>query len=294
MKGRFTPKVVTANDLRLGDVVYLTPDDRWSRLHHEAELIADSATESSWALGSFFADSAAQGSAAQGSAAPRSWGDETDPAVHPAVHDGDQPKRSFSAQQVEAFFAVGGPLQQLFGPAFERRAGQVAMAAQIADAFNQGDHLLIEAGTGTGKSLAYLLPAALCAVTQGRRVVVATNTIHLQEQLLDKDLPQAARLLAECGLPALRTALLRASPTRASSCSTRGVTTSSAYFAIIRKRSLSTAHAVSMSSAALPGTRATTGPVLRARASRKRLKRRIQNQPMSNSQGFCESFAELG
>ncbi|MCA3452911.1 MAG: DUF2849 domain-containing protein [Rhodobacter sp.] len=43
MKGRFTPKVVTANDLRLGDVVYLTPDDRWSRLHHEAELIADEA-----------------------------------------------------------------------------------------------------------------------------------------------------------------------------------------------------------------------------------------------------------
>ncbi|MFN5826688.1 MAG: DUF2849 domain-containing protein [Rhodobacterales bacterium] len=43
MKGRFTPKVVTANDLRLGDVVYLTADDRWSRLHREAELIADEA-----------------------------------------------------------------------------------------------------------------------------------------------------------------------------------------------------------------------------------------------------------
>ncbi len=43
MKGRFTPKVVTANDLRLGDVVYLTADDRWSRLHHEAELIEDEA-----------------------------------------------------------------------------------------------------------------------------------------------------------------------------------------------------------------------------------------------------------
>ncbi len=43
MKGHFTPKVVTANDLRLGDVVYLTEDDRWSRLHHEAELIEDEA-----------------------------------------------------------------------------------------------------------------------------------------------------------------------------------------------------------------------------------------------------------
>jgi hypothetical protein len=43
MKGRFTPKVVTANDLRLGDVVYLTADDRWSRHHAEAELIEDEA-----------------------------------------------------------------------------------------------------------------------------------------------------------------------------------------------------------------------------------------------------------
>jgi hypothetical protein len=43
MKGRFTPKIVTANDLRLGDVVYLTTDDRWSRLHREAELIEDEA-----------------------------------------------------------------------------------------------------------------------------------------------------------------------------------------------------------------------------------------------------------
>lgn len=43
MKGRFTPKIVTANDLRLGDVVYLTDDDRWSRHHHEAELIEDEA-----------------------------------------------------------------------------------------------------------------------------------------------------------------------------------------------------------------------------------------------------------
>lgn len=175
------------------------------------QLIADSAEESSWALGSFFADSAAQVSAAQGNAAQgnvteRSWVDEREPAVHAG---GDPSRLSFSAQQVEAFFAVGGPLQQLFGPAFERRAGQVAMAVQVADAFHQGDHLLIEAGTGTGKSLAYLLPAALWAVTQGKRVVVATNTIPLQEQLLEKDLPQAARLLAECGLPTLRTALLK-------------------------------------------------------------------------------------
>jgi DNA polymerase-3 subunit epsilon/ATP-dependent DNA helicase DinG len=70
------------------------------------------------------------------------------------------------------------------------------MAAQVLHAFNQGDHLLIEAGTGTGKSLAYLLPAALFALSNNSRVVVATNTIALQDQLVLKDIPQVQALLA--------------------------------------------------------------------------------------------------
>ena len=66
------------------------------------------------------------------------------------------------------------------------------MAAQVLHAFNTGDYLLIEAGTGTGKSLGYLLPAGLFAVTNGCRVVVATNTLALQDQLVNKDIPAGA------------------------------------------------------------------------------------------------------
>ncbi len=70
------------------------------------------------------------------------------------------------------------------------------MAAQVLHALNTGDYLLIEAGTGTGKSLAYLLPAALFALTNGCRVLIATNTIALQDQLISKDIPQVQALLA--------------------------------------------------------------------------------------------------
>ena len=110
---------------------------------------------------------------------------------------------------VDAFFAAGGPLAHHLGPDFERRAGQVAMADQIAQAFNDGDHLLIEAGTGTGKSLAYLLPAALWAIQNGERVVIATNTLNLQDQLLEKEIPQLESLLMLTGFPAPHAALLK-------------------------------------------------------------------------------------
>ncbi len=85
------------------------------------------------------------------------------------------------------------------------------MAGHVLDALNLGDQLLIEAGTGTGKSLAYLLPAALWGVANQQRIVVATNTIALQDQLLDKEIPRVQDLLADMGLAAgsWRTALLK-------------------------------------------------------------------------------------
>jgi ATP-dependent DNA helicase DinG len=76
-------------------------------------------------------------------------------------------------------------------PGFEPRAEQAALAQAVADALGRGEHLLAEAGTGTGKSLAYLVPALL----SGERVVVATATKALQEQLLTKDIPAAAAAL---------------------------------------------------------------------------------------------------
>jgi predicted DnaQ family exonuclease/DinG family helicase len=74
-------------------------------------------------------------------------------------------------------------------PAFERRPQQEQMVSAVAQALRDGRHLIAEAGTGTGKSLAYLLPAALHAIRTGERVVVSTDTIGLQEQLFSKDLP---------------------------------------------------------------------------------------------------------
>ncbi|MGB8647257.1 MAG: helicase C-terminal domain-containing protein [Anaerolineae bacterium] len=74
-------------------------------------------------------------------------------------------------------------------PNFEYRAEQVTMLQAVADAFNNSGVLVVEAGTGTGKSLAYLLPAVHWAVQNNERVVISTNTINLQDQLALKDIP---------------------------------------------------------------------------------------------------------
>ena len=101
-------------------------------------------------------------------------------------------------------FDARGPLAEAFDgkeePRFERRDGQVDMARQVLEALNRGDHKIIEAGTGIGKSLSYLLPAAAWARVNDSRVVIATNTIPLQHQLLDQELPRVFRVLKAAGL----------------------------------------------------------------------------------------------
>src|SRR5580765_7314132 len=87
-------------------------------------------------------------------------------------------------------FGPGGALARTL-PGFEARAEQAALAAAVERALTTGEHLVAEAGTGTGKSLAYLLPA----LESGQRVVVATATKALQEQLLSGEVPAAARAL---------------------------------------------------------------------------------------------------
>jgi ATP-dependent DNA helicase DinG len=91
---------------------------------------------------------------------------------------------------MEEFFGPSGRLAAAL-PGFESRAGQAALAEAVAEALTGEEHLLAEAGTGTGKSLGYLVPALL----SGKRVVVATATKALQEQLLTKDVPAAAAAL---------------------------------------------------------------------------------------------------
>jgi ATP-dependent DNA helicase DinG len=77
------------------------------------------------------------------------------------------------------------------------RSGQQQMAEAVAQAFETGEHLIVQAGTGTGKSLAYLVPAILRAVEGDGPVVVSTATIALQRQLVDRDLPRLADSLAD-------------------------------------------------------------------------------------------------
>ena len=74
-----------------------------------------------------------------------------------------------------------------------QRPGQIQMAEAVAHAFATGEHLAVQAGTGTGKSLAYLLPAIFWSLRNKERVVVSTNTINLQEQLIRKDIPFLAK-----------------------------------------------------------------------------------------------------
>jgi ATP-dependent DNA helicase DinG len=91
---------------------------------------------------------------------------------------------------VDDYFGPSGRLAATL-PGFEARAGQAALAEGVAAALERREHLVAEAGTGTGKTLAYLIPA----LASGKRVVVATATKALQEQLLSKDAPAAARAL---------------------------------------------------------------------------------------------------
>ena len=89
------------------------------------------------------------------------------------------------------------------------RSGQLQMATAVADALETGQHLAVQAGTGTGKSLAYLVPAIVRAVSDDTPVVVSTATIALQRQLVDRDLPQLVNALTDALPRAPRFALLK-------------------------------------------------------------------------------------
>lgn len=95
---------------------------------------------------------------------------------------------------IAAMLESDGAFDKAF-PNFEHRPQQVRMLRAVADAFNEGRHVMVEAGTGTGKSIAYLLPAIHWAAQNDRRVVISTNTINLQEQLATKDIPDLQKIL---------------------------------------------------------------------------------------------------
>ena len=96
-------------------------------------------------------------------------------------------------RQVEEIFSAKGILSK--SPNFEYRRQQQEMAVAVAQALENGKHLAVEAGTGVGKSLAYLVSAILYAVANKKKAVISTHTINLQEQLTQKDLPMLEKIL---------------------------------------------------------------------------------------------------
>jgi ATP-dependent DNA helicase DinG len=106
--------------------------------------------------------------------------------------------------ETAALLDYGGPFAKHF-EYYEHRPEQVEMLRAVTMALSAGHHLMVEAGTGVGKSYAYLIPAALFAIQNNTRVIVSTNTINLQDQLIQKDLPALREVL---GLD-LRAAVLK-------------------------------------------------------------------------------------
>jgi ATP-dependent DNA helicase DinG len=101
--------------------------------------------------------------------------------------------------QVEEIFSPSGILSKASN--FEFRPQQQEMSVAVARALQNRRHLAVEAGTGVGKSLAYLIPAILFAVAQKKKAIVSTHTINLQEQLTEKDLPMLASVLGQLPEP---------------------------------------------------------------------------------------------
>ncbi len=110
----------------------------------------------------------------------------------------DAPAYPDMTERVEAVLGEGGSMAQVFqasGKGYEHRPQQLDMARAIARRVHEGGHLVVEAGTGVGKSFAYLVPTLLAALEAGQKVVISTHTISLQEQLLHQDVPRLSKCL---------------------------------------------------------------------------------------------------
>jgi DNA polymerase-3 subunit epsilon/ATP-dependent DNA helicase DinG len=161
------------------------------------QQIVRMAQPTSWHLGMVFEDVM--------QAQAQAWGKGKSGVQKTALDEGALFQREQVLEPVEhpqpldvaalaALLEPGGPFASYFQH-YEYRQPQVAMLKAVADAFNHSRHLLIEAGTGTGKSVAYLIPALAWARNTGQRVVISSNTINLQDQLYLKDLPDLHHIL---------------------------------------------------------------------------------------------------
>jgi DNA polymerase-3 subunit epsilon/ATP-dependent DNA helicase DinG len=119
--------------------------------------------------------------------------EDQDPAT--ALRPSQEPQ-PLNIDETSAILEPGGPFAKEF-PGYEHRPQQITMTRAVSEAISQKRHLLVEAGTGIGKSMAYLVPAFAWARRNGQRVVISTNTINLQDQLIHKDIPDLREIMAE-------------------------------------------------------------------------------------------------
>jgi len=118
-------------------------------------------------------------------------------------HEGEEPgEEPLPTDAICDMFQAGAAIGRAL-PGYEQRREQVEMVYAVCEAFNEPHHLMVEAGTGTGKSMGYLLPAIAWTCTNHDKVVISTNTRNLQEQLYHKDLPFLTRLMPDRFEPAL-------------------------------------------------------------------------------------------
>ena len=127
---------------------------------------------------------------------PRAMKERTSPRWPSALPERVEPltEHEQTLTTIPSIFAKGGTFSQVL-PTHEARDQQVTMVERVVNALVNRRHLVLEAGTGIGKSLAYLIPAIAYSLLTNRRVVVSTNTINLQEQLVSKDVPLAIEIV---------------------------------------------------------------------------------------------------
>jgi ATP-dependent DNA helicase DinG len=140
--------------------------------------------------------------------------------VYVVVEPFVQNVKHLDAQSLSGFFSPDGPLARAL-PDHEVRPQQTRMMERVVQAFNQDQIEIVEAPTGVGKTMAYLLPAALWAIRNKERVIISTRTINLQEQIVFKDIPLLQRGLQE-HLPESRDPATGGPPPPFSACLVKG------------------------------------------------------------------------
>lgn len=168
--------------------LFLQIDKKLDRLPARAkeDILLLAATDET-PMGEFLRHKCQQVSTIAESTAPSSW--QSQPSAR-KLHEDYQ----IDLKEITTYLGEDSPFAERFA-SFEARPEQLKMSLAVAKAVNSQSSLLVEAGTGTGKSLAYLLPAAIFATNSGYQVAISTHTKNLQDQLLNKDIPLLEKLL---------------------------------------------------------------------------------------------------